>query len=78
MNGCKRVVGVVGQGHLRGIQYVLESDKGELRFVDLVEGRNTREWKENRRKEQIKQLVVDVLLWTGAFEALKFAFFNEL
>lgn len=36
VNGTRRVVGVVGRGHLRGVVYALTSDQGQLRFKDLV------------------------------------------
>lgn len=38
--GCRAVVGVVGAGHLRGIVYASKHYRGDLRFRDLVEGRN--------------------------------------
>lgn len=33
VNGSRRVVAVVGKGHLRGITYTLLTDRGELRWV---------------------------------------------
>ena len=41
VNGCKRVVGVVGKGHLRGIVFALMHDQENLRFKDLVGARGT-------------------------------------
>lgn len=40
VNGTKRVVGVVGRGHMRGIMHALKHDPGNLRFRDLVGGKN--------------------------------------
>lgn len=36
VNGCKRVVGVVGRGHIRGVVHALMHDQAHLRFRDLV------------------------------------------
>jgi pheromone shutdown protein TraB len=49
VNGTRRVVGVVGRGHLRGVLYHLVTpDSSGLRFSDLVGGRNVLQ---NRRRE---------------------------
>eukprot|EP00271_Cylindrocystis_brebissonii_P014514 TRINITY_DN35881_c0_g1_i1.p1 TRINITY_DN35881_c0_g1~~TRINITY_DN35881_c0_g1_i1.p1 ORF type:complete len:469 (+),score=64.02 TRINITY_DN35881_c0_g1_i1:152-1558(+) len=36
VNGCQRVVGVIGRGHFRGVVYSLLYDQERLRFRDLV------------------------------------------
>ncbi|KAK4768909.1 hypothetical protein SAY86_027059 [Trapa natans] len=36
VNNCKRVVGVIGKGHMNGVIYSLTSDQGNLRFRDLT------------------------------------------
>lgn len=36
VNGCARVVGVMGKGHMRGVVYALMHNPGQLRFKDLV------------------------------------------
>ncbi len=36
VKGCRRVVGVMGKGHLRGVIYCLTHNPGGLRFRDLV------------------------------------------
>lgn len=36
VNGARCVVGVIGRGHLRGVYYALQHDKGELKFRKLV------------------------------------------
>ncbi|MCI07069.1 traB domain-containing protein-like, partial [Trifolium medium] len=40
VNNCKRVVGVIGKGHMNGVIYSLLADTGDLRFRDLV-GKNS-------------------------------------
>lgn len=40
VNGTKRVVGVLGKGHMRGVCYALTHDAGTLRFRDLAGSRN--------------------------------------
>ncbi|KAL4419725.1 hypothetical protein ABPG75_006823 [Micractinium tetrahymenae] len=44
VNGARRVVGVVGKGHLRGVCYALTHDAAgaNLRFRDLVGGKNVK------------------------------------
>lgn len=36
VNKSKRVVGVIGKGHMNGVIYALVSDQGNLRFRDLA------------------------------------------
>ena len=36
VNGTKRVVGVLGLGHLQGVYHKMTTDSGGLRFRDLV------------------------------------------
>ena len=36
VNGTKRVVGVLGLGHLQGVHQKMTTDSGSLRFRDLV------------------------------------------
>lgn len=67
VNGAKRVVGVVGKGHLKGIMWAMENDPhGQIRFSDLVGGRNTKAYKQ----DQQKKLVRDILRDTAVFGAL--------
>ena len=48
MCNSKRVVGVIGKGHMNGVVYALISDLGDLRFRDLVGskpfGPNSNKW----------------------------------
>ncbi|KAL9253648.1 hypothetical protein AKJ16_DCAP09704 [Drosera capensis] len=41
VNQNKRVVGVIGKGHMNGVLYALISDLGDLRFRDLVGERSS-------------------------------------
>lgn len=36
VNGTRRVVGVLGLGHLQGVYHKMTTDSGTLRFRDLV------------------------------------------
>lgn len=66
VNGARRVVAVVGKGHLRGMLYAMENDPhGEIRFSDLVGGRNTKAWKERKRQEVVTNLARDTAVFTG-------------
>lgn len=40
VNNCKRVVGVIGKGHMDGVIFALLADTGNLRFRDLA-GKNS-------------------------------------
>ncbi|CAM6096305.1 unnamed protein product [Calypogeia fissa] len=42
VNGCSRVVGVVGKGHMRGVVFNLKHNQENLRFRDLVGPRSSR------------------------------------
>lgn len=69
-NGAGRVVGIVGRGHLRGMVYAMEAGVGsDLRFTDLVGGRNTKAYKEGRNR----RLALDVVRDTVLFGALAWA-----
>lgn len=66
VNGKRRVVGIVGKAHLRGILFAMQHDPhGELRFRDLVGGRNTREFKAARRREQALRFVRDTVVFSA-------------
>lgn len=70
VNNSRLVVGVVGKGHLRGIMYAMENDPhGEIRLADLVDGRNTREYKRRQGRHLASTLARDTL----AFGALAWA-----
>jgi hypothetical protein len=71
VNGVRRVVGVVGKGHLRGVAYALAADAGGsgLKFSDLVDGRNSRADKERRRRESATRLAAEAALGAGLWAA---------
>lgn len=65
VNGTRQVVGVVGKGHLRGVVYALKHDSGNLRFADLVGGKNTRAAKQAAAAAAWRRLGVEVALGVG-------------
>lgn len=73
----KRVVGVIGKGHLNGVIYALISDQGNLRFRDLAgkkpSGDGSYSWVETLLKNLVRDTVIGILLW-ALFEQLKTAF----
>jgi len=61
VNGSKRVVGVIGKGHMRGVCYALTHDAGGgLRFRDLA----------GNRRESTRDVVAKFVLESGIFVAL--------
>lgn len=67
MNGSKRVVGVIGKGHMNGVVYALVSDSGELRFRDLVGRRSTENssggWIDSLLKDLVRDTIIGILVW---------------
>ncbi|WCJ36588.1 TraB family protein [Euphorbia peplus] len=64
----KRVVGIIGKGHMNGVIYSLISDSGELRFSDLVGKKGSGEGSVNSvisniLKTLVRDTVVGVILW---------------
>lgn len=61
----KRVVGVIGRGHMNGVIYALISDLGDLRFRDLVGERasNNGSWVDTIVKNLIRDTVIGVVIW---------------
>lgn len=74
MNGSKRVVGVIGKGHMNGVIYALVSDQGNLRFRDLVGKRSSVDgangWVDSLLKNLVRDTVIGILLW-ALFEQIK-------
>ncbi|XP_077234758.1 uncharacterized protein LOC143876965 isoform X1 [Tasmannia lanceolata] len=74
VNSSKRVVGVIGKGHMNGVIYALVSDLGDLRFRDLVGkrpfGDSSNGWIEAILKSLVRDTVVGVVLW-ALYEQLK-------
>lgn len=75
MNKMKRVVGVVGRGHMNGVVYALVSDQGDLRFRDLA-GKspsgngNVNGWLDSFVKSMARDTVIGLVAW-ALFELLK-------
>ncbi|XP_028756339.1 traB domain-containing protein isoform X3 [Neltuma alba] len=64
VNKCKKVVGVIGKGHMNGVVYALISDQGNLRFRDLVgQNPNNGGWIEGLLKSLIRDTIIGFLLW---------------
>ncbi|KAI8030636.1 TraB domain-containing protein [Camellia lanceoleosa] len=78
VNNGKRVVGVIGKGHLNGVIYALISDQGNLRFRDLV-GKgpsgdsSSYSWVDTLLKNLVMDTIIGILLW-ALFEQLKTGF----
>lgn len=67
MNNCKRVVGVIGKGHMNGVIYSLLADTGDLRFRDLVgnnsSGGGSGGWIDGIVKSLVRDTVIGIVLW---------------
>ncbi|KAK9147712.1 hypothetical protein Scep_006469 [Stephania cephalantha] len=69
VNNCKKVVGVIGKGHMNGVIYALVSDLGDLRFRDLVGTRSSNAhsnngWMSSLAKNLFRDTVIGFLLWS--------------
>lgn len=69
VNGARVVVGCVGKGHLRGIVYALKHDQGNLRFKDLVGGKNSKQNRKAAAVAAVRRLVVELLLGAAVYAA---------
>jgi pheromone shutdown protein TraB len=69
VNGTRVVVGCVGKGHLRGIVYALKHDNGNLRFKDLVGGKNNRQNRRAAAAAAARRLVLELVLGAAAYAA---------
>eukprot|EP00889_Picochlorum_renovo_P001985 jgi/Picre1/29015/NNA_004409.t1 len=63
VNGTKRVVGVLGKGHMRGVCYALTHDSGNLRFRDLAGSRKP-------SPDDVRNTIGRIALETGIFTIL--------
>ncbi|XP_059451618.1 uncharacterized protein LOC132182398 isoform X1 [Corylus avellana] len=74
VNNSKRVVGVIGKGHMNGVIYALVSDQGNLRFRDLAgkrpDGDGSNRWLDSLLKGLVRDTVIGVLLW-AFYEQIK-------
>ncbi|KVI04757.1 Pheromone shutdown, TraB [Cynara cardunculus var. scolymus] len=68
----KRVVGVIGRGHLNGVIYALISDLGDLRFRDLVGERSSTDgsWLNTIVKNLVRDTIIGVVIW-ALYEQIK-------
>ncbi|KAK0594838.1 hypothetical protein LWI29_001125 [Acer saccharum] len=69
VNNGKRVVGVIGKGHMNGVIYALISDQGNLRFRDLAGKKSSsgdepnNGWISNLLKTLVRDTLIGILLW---------------
>ncbi|GFP87677.1 trab domain-containing protein [Phtheirospermum japonicum] len=65
VNKSKKVVGVIGKGHMNGVIYSLVSDTGNLRFSDLAGKRSANKYGFARSiaKDLLRDTIIGVLLW---------------
>ncbi|KAF8379412.1 hypothetical protein HHK36_028847 [Tetracentron sinense] len=74
VKNSKRVVGVIGKGHMNGVIYALVSDLGDLRFRDLVGkrpfGDSSNGWIDTLLKNLVRDTAIGILLW-ALFEQMK-------
>ncbi|XP_056694281.1 uncharacterized protein [Spinacia oleracea] len=78
VNNSKRVVGVMGKGHLNGVIYALISDLGDLRFRDLAGKKSgtanvPNAWISKVVKDLVRDTVIGIVLW-ALYEQLKSGF----
>uniref|UniRef100_A0A0A0L5T2 TraB domain-containing protein n=1 Tax=Cucumis sativus TaxID=3659 RepID=A0A0A0L5T2_CUCSA len=74
VNKSKRVVGVIGRGHMNGVIYAITSDQGNLRFRDLAgkkagEG-NSNGFVSSLLKDLVRDTIIGVIVWV-LYEQLK-------
>lgn len=67
VNGTRAVVGCVGKGHLRGIVYALKHDDGNLRFKDLVGGKNNRQNRRAAAAAAARRLLLELVLGAAVY-----------
>lgn len=76
VNNCRRVVGVIGKGHMNGVIYSLLSDTGNLRFRDLVGkksyalGSSSNGFIDGLVKSLVRDTVIGIILW-ALYELIK-------
>ncbi|KAL3575730.1 hypothetical protein D5086_023831 [Populus alba] len=68
VNNGKRVVGVIGKGHMNGVIYALISDQGNLRFRDVAGRRSSGDDGSNGFvaglvKSLVRDTAIGILLW---------------
>ncbi|KAL6131974.1 hypothetical protein ACLB2K_070346 [Fragaria x ananassa] len=82
VNKSKRVVGVIGKGHMNGVIYALLADSGDLRFRDLVGGQRpswssndaaSNGWVVKLLKDLVRDTIIGIVLW-AFYEQIKGGF----
>ncbi|URE43719.1 TraB family [Musa troglodytarum] len=66
VNKSRKVLGVIGKGHMNGVVYALISDLGDLRFRDLVRktsGESNSGWLSNFLESLVRDTLLGFLLW---------------
>ncbi|KAG9445081.1 hypothetical protein H6P81_016421 [Aristolochia fimbriata] len=65
VNNVKRVVGVIGKGHLNGVIHALMADQGDLRFSDVAGRRadSSNGWIKSLIKSLVRDALVGFILW---------------
>jgi len=67
VNNSKRVVGVIGKGHMNGVIYALLCDTENLRFRDLVGkdsyGGGSGGWIGGLVKSLVRDTIIAIFLW---------------
>ncbi|CAL9769900.1 unnamed protein product [Musa acuminata subsp. burmannicoides] len=67
VNKSKKVLGVIGKGHMNGVVYALISDLGDLRFRDLVgkktSGESNSGWLSNFLESLVRDTLLGFILW---------------
>jgi len=63
VNNSKRVVGVIGKGHMKGVIYALLCDTGNLRFRDLVGKDSSGDWISGLVKSLVRDTIIGIFLW---------------
>ncbi|KAI3425153.1 hypothetical protein D9Q98_008924 [Chlorella vulgaris] len=71
VNGARRVVAVVGKGHLRGLCYALTHDEAgaQLHFSDLVGGKNVKADRQRKRAAAVGRFALETALFGGLWYA---------
>ncbi|XP_068635770.1 uncharacterized protein [Aristolochia californica] len=65
VNNMKRVVGVIGKGHMNGVIHALMADQGDLRFRDLTGRRpeSSNGWVNSIIKGLVRDTLIGFILW---------------
>ncbi|XP_023542003.1 traB domain-containing protein isoform X1 [Cucurbita pepo subsp. pepo] len=73
VNKSKRVVGVIGRGHMNGVIYAIISDQGDLRFRDVAgkrAGETSNGFVSSLLQSLVRDTIIGVVFWV-LYEQLK-------